>query len=254
MHKGGAARYGGQFRPQFSQLHRDRDLFWVVPFPIRYVVAVTGERFSGKTTALTYLSEKKGFEIYSLATDLREMAVHRGIPLEPRVRLQDFGDELRAEHNDPGYLGRIGMRRIHREHLSHRPVAEPARRIAIGGFKRPEELEVFEHLPRFSQINMQCARPLRFIRSRDSGVLERELQHFKLAGLVDEDSFAEYVDERDLRGAANRWTGAYGQRVGEVVTKPSALAVSNEGDIAEMYAQLDQLVGDFDDTFRTAPQ
>jgi len=68
---------------------------------------------------------------------------------------------------------------------------------------------VFEHLPRFSQINMQCARPLRFIRSRDSGVLERELQHFKLAGLVDEDSFAEYVDERDLRGAANRWTGAY---------------------------------------------
>jgi dephospho-CoA kinase len=254
MDRSGNARYRGQFRPQFSRLHHDRDLFWVVPFPIRYVMAVTGERFSGKTTALTYLSEKKGFEVYSLATDLREMAGHRGVPLEPRTQLQDFGDELRAEYDDPGILGRIMMRRIHREHLSHRPMAEPTRRIAVGGFKRPEELEIFERTPSFVQIAVQCDSALRFKRSQQSGVLGRELSHLTLSGPVDALAFAEHIDERDLRGRPNRWTGAYGQRVAEVIARPSAIALSNAGNVADLYKQLDELVARYDDEFRTAPQ
>src|SRR4051794_27116556 len=88
------ARYKGQFRPEFSRLHRDKDLFWVVPFSVRYVVAVTGERFAGKSACLSYLSEKRAFRIYSLANVLREIAIKRGMPIEPRTQLQDLGDEV----------------------------------------------------------------------------------------------------------------------------------------------------------------
>ena len=117
------ARYRGQFRPEFSRLHRDGDLFWVVPFPIRYAVGVTGERLAGKSAALAYLTEKRGFRLYSLATELRAIALHRGIPLEPRSWLQDLGDEVRAEHDDPAFLARLTLRRIRRDHHGLRRLA-----------------------------------------------------------------------------------------------------------------------------------
>src|SRR4051794_22456679 len=87
-------RYLGQFRPEYSRLHQDHDLFWVVPFRVRYILAVLGRRYAGTSSVLTYLGEKRNFETYTLTNTLRELALSRGIPLEPRSSLQDFGNQV----------------------------------------------------------------------------------------------------------------------------------------------------------------
>ncbi len=247
---GGSHRYGHQFRPEFSRIHLDRDLRWVVPFPIRYVVAVTGKRFAGKSAALAYLSEKKGFDVYSLATVLREQAISRGIPLEPRSRLQDLGDELRAGNNDPALLARLTLRRIHREHLDQRGSVEPPRRIAVGGFKRLEELRIFENLGTCAQLNIDADEEIRVRRAIASGIMAREVTHIEPTPELDAKAFREYIERRDLEGHDNRWTDGFGQAVGEVVAARSAIQIANNESIAALDASLDEEIRKLDDKYR----
>jgi hypothetical protein len=242
-------RYNEQFRPAFSKLHADRDLRWVVPFSVRYLVAISGPRFAGKSAALAYLSEKKGFELYSLASTLREMAVEMGVPLEPRFRLQDLGDELRAHFDDPAYLARMTLRRIHRDHLDQRGTIEPLRRIAVGGFKRPEELRLFEALGRFQHLRISASDEARIERGRFSGIAARELRAIGFDGEVDAESFRAYIDGRDLAGDERPWTGKFGQAVGEVLQLPSA-EVRNEGTLADLAEQLDEKISLLDQRYR----
>jgi hypothetical protein len=245
-----ARRYNKQFRPEFSRLHRDRDLRWVVPLSVRYVVAVTGERFAGKSVTLAYLSERKGFEVYSLATTLRDIAVSIGIPLEPRYRLQDLGDELRAHFGDPAYLARLTLRRIHRDHLHQRGSVDPLRRIGVGGFKREEELKLFQPLDRFEHLRIEAPRPQRFEWARDSGVMQRELAHLDPQPELDLETFEREIEKRDLSGDANPWTAGYGQAVEGLVAAGEARELTNDGSLAQLYDRLDREVETLDKSFR----
>ena len=243
-------RYNLQFRPEFSRLHRDRDLRWVVPLSVRYVVAVTGERFAGKSATLAYMAERKGFEVYSLAATLRDIAVSLGIPLEPRYRLQDLGDELRAHFDDPAYLARLTIRRIHREHLHQRGSVEPPRRIGVGGFKREEELKLFQSLERFEHLRVEANRNLRFERARDSEVMKRELAHLDPQPKFDLDTFEQEIEQRDLGGRETPWTQGYGQAVEGLITSAEAEPIPNEGSLAQLYDRLDRKVEVLDKRFR----
>ncbi|MGN6588301.1 MAG: hypothetical protein ACTHKT_12675 [Solirubrobacterales bacterium] len=243
-------RYQSQFRPEFSKLHRDRDLRWVVPFGVRYVIAVTGERFAGKSAALAHLSEKKGFELYSLATTLREEAVRLGVPLEPRSRLQDLGDELQAHFDDPAYLARVTLRRIHRDHQNQRGTIEPLHRVAVGGFKRPEELELFEDLGRFTHLRVEASDAVRLERARRSGIGERELRHLSPTPRLDAESFREHIDQRDLHGREDMWTGSYGQAVARLMELPAAVVIPNEGTLADLGERLEREIETLDSRFR----
>jgi len=243
-------RYNLQFRPEFSRLHRDRDLRWVVPLSVRYVVAVTGERFAGKSAALAYLAERKGFEVYSLATTLRDIAVRLGVPLEPRRSLQDLGDELRAHFDDPAYLARLTLRQVHRDHLDHRGTVEPLRRIAVGGFKRREELDLFQSLARFEHLRMTALRQTRFDRAFESEVMQRELAHLDPSSDFDLAAFEEHIEQRDLRGDDNPWTAGYGQAVETLTAIDSAREIENDGSLARLYDLLDEEVKTLDKRFR----
>jgi dephospho-CoA kinase len=243
-------RYNRQFRPEFSRLHSDRDLRWVVPLSVRYVVAVTGERFAGKSVALAYLAERKGFQVYSLATTLRDIAVRLGIPLEPRSSLQDLGDELRAHFNDKAYLARITLRQIHRDHLYHRGTIEPLRRIAVGGFKRVEELDLFEKLEHFAHLRLTASHQTRFDRAHESGVMQRELAHVDPPPGDDIAAFQEQIERRDLHGNDNPWTAGYGQAVETLTAMDSAREIENDGSLAELYDLLDEQVVELDEHFR----
>lgn len=249
----GPGRYSGQFRPEFSRLHLDRDLLWVVPVSVRYIVGVTGLRFAGKSAALAHLSEKRGFEVYSLAGELRRVAGNHGIPLTPRSRLQDFGDELRAEHRDPAYLARLLLRRIHRDHLDQRGRLDPPARIAVGGFKRFEEVDVFARAVNFQQLEVASDIESRHLRAVRSGVQERELEHMGLAEPCSLQSFRDHVDARDLDGdtlpTASRWTRGYGQDVKRVSASPGKLEVMNDLTVAELGAKLDDSVSKLDRRF-----
>lgn len=245
-----ARRYNLQFRPEFSRLHRDRDLRWVVTLSVRYVVAITGARFAGKSAALAYLAERKGFEVYSLATTLRDIAVRLGVPLEPRYRLQDLGDELRAHFDDPAYLARLTLRRIHRDHLDHRGTVEPLRRIAVGGFKRREELDLFQSLERFEQLRMLAPQQTRFDRACESQIMQRELAHLDPPPAFDLEAFEQHVEQRDLRGNGSLWTSGYGQDVEGLSTIHSAREIENDGSLAALYDLLDHEVKTLDKRFR----
>lgn len=245
----GDTRYQGQFRPEFSRLHQDRDLRWVVPFSVRYVVAVSGERFAGKSAALAYLAEKKGFDLYSLATTLRAEAVRLGVPLEPRYRLQDLGDELRAHFDDPAYLARLTLRRIHRDHLIRGGMIEPLRRVAVGGFKRREEIELFDRLGRFGHLTIVASPARRLERARLSGIGEREVRQLDPLRALDEDSFKELIDHRDLLGDDDPWRADCGQAVASVTKMADARKVMNEGDPAMLCDELDQKISELDRLF-----
>ncbi len=248
---GGTMRYVGQFRPEYSRLHRDRDLLWVVPFGVRYVAAITGERFAGKSAALNYLTEKKGFRVYSLANELRRIAVRRGLPLDPRGVLQDLGDEVRAENNDPAYLARLTLRRIHSDHQSPHRLTGP-RRVVVAGFKRPEEIDVFEKLGNFRQLNISAPMPVRFKRAYRSGLMDRELGHLKPRPLPTEKTFELHVDRRDLSGHDNPWTDGFGQDVSDVVAREAAVEIENEHSLASLHTLLEEEVRKLDAEFRTA--
>jgi hypothetical protein len=209
------SRYLQQFEPKLSQLGNDSDLWWVVPFSLRYVVGIAGRRFAGTSTALTYLSDKLGFKVYTLSQELREIARRQGIPLNSRERLQDLGDELRAQQQDGGYLARLTLQRIRADQL-HRP--ESRARIAIGGFKHPSEIAVFEELDNFHFLQLSVGERRRYDRAVESGMLD--LEHGR--GRQGFTWFKREVDARDRDGRSyHDWTGDYGQWVDGVLGKPA---------------------------------
>jgi hypothetical protein len=239
MKAGGRQRYQGQFRPEYSRLHQDRDLIWVVPFPVHYMVGVVGYRFVGKSTVLSYLNEKHGFRLYNLSSSLRAIAAERGIPLEPRSRLQDLGDEVRAEARDGAVLAR-GLLRSIRADLLSLPPGQPPPRIAVGGFKHPEEVSAFEQLQRFKLIAVEANEETRFKRAFDSGILAEELSAFPGPPEPTLKSFRDRIESRDQRGGDNPWTRGYGQAVEAVmgnVTEPGARIV-NQGELSQLHAKV----------------
>ncbi len=249
-----SARYRGQFRPEYSRIHEDRDLFWVVPFPVRYMVGVIGLRFAGKSTVLSHLAEKHGFVVYNLSGVLRELAAVRGVPLEPRAKLQDLGDEVRAERRDGGYLARLALRRIRADFLTHRPLARPAPRIVVGGFKHPEEVEVFEKTARFQILAVDATDDTRFGRAEGSGLLKSELAAFPGPPEPTIDNFRRYIDARDRRGRDHPWTAGYGQAVDEVMAKApeSDAHVTNDGTLADLQTRVSACVQALDGLHRGA--
>lgn len=205
------SRYLQQFEPKLSQLGNDGDLWWVVPFSVRYIVGVAGCRFAGTSTALSYLGEKLGFKVYSLSNELRDIARHQGVPLNSRKRLQDLGDELRAERDDPGYLARLTLQRIRADQLRW---PESRARIAVGGFKHPKEVEIFKQLQGFHLLRLDVGQKVRHERAKDSGMWEVEQEGSRRSLKL----FQSDIDQRDRDGRNfHSWTGQYGQWVDGVM-------------------------------------
>ncbi len=288
------SRYDGQFRPVFSKLHEDRDLLWVTPLPVRYTIAVVGYRCSGKSTVLSYLSDKKGFEVYSLSSLVREIAEARGLPLGQRDILQRLGDELRAQeptpgekpgttYGDGGLFARMLLRRIHaryHRHTVHKPIAP---RLAISGFKHPDELRVFDHLSNFRIFNIEAGAgdaesslATRAQRAYETGILARELNSLGLRELAtqyqpprrgsdvhplpEEDicsTFEQYLDQPDRDSSARtEWIGSQAQAVDRVLEQATGrgetVTLTNDIDtkLETLYKQIDTEVARLDSLYR----
>jgi len=180
----GDGRYLGQFRPEFSRLHRDRDLYWIVPLRAPLVIGLLGRRFVGVSTAIAYLQERHGFDAYTLGGELRRIAEDRGVPVSHRGYLQNLGDELRAEQDDAGFLARRTLRHIRADRLLM-PNWQFPRSIVVGGFKTEEEVEIFKKLRGFVAVELRTrdepgSRPTRLRRVERSGVLHEEYESERL--------------------------------------------------------------------------
>jgi hypothetical protein len=263
MSKGGTQRYKHQFPPAFSRLYEDRDLAWVVPLHVDYIIGVLGQRFAGKSAALNYLSEKRGFKVYSLASIVRARADDVGM-LPTRPNLQDLGDDIRFEAADAGRLARLELRQIRLDQLERRLSAPPIR-IAVGGFKHPAELEAFQRLGRFRPMRILAPERVRYRRAKRTGMLGRELAEISPGLKVSPGGFRRWIDRRDRKGTADRpWAAEYEQAVDEVllrakdsidiqnVPQPAHKDSNDSGDVESLsvlYAQLDVAIDELEQEF-----
>jgi hypothetical protein len=282
-------RYGGQYRPEFSRLYRDPDLLWVTPFPVRYIVGVIGARCAGKSTVLSYLSDKKGFEVYSMSALVRHEAERRGLPVEGRATLQDLGDELRAGHRPPGpisapygdggYLARRMLRHVHHRFHRHGFSSSSPPRIAISGFKHPAELQVFLGLHQFQILWLHADVGDRAKRAYETEVLSREIGEEDIPATADEtdlddgaqeELFKKHLDARDQDGSTvHPWAGEYAQAVARLLSVADEIDRGERGEglgegqrrlsklsngidvkLNDLYAEVDRVVKRLDLRFR----
>lgn len=169
-------RYLGQFRPEFSKLYQDRDLYWAIPFAVPAVLTVVGKRFAGVDTVIHHLRTRHGFLVYTLGDELRRIAEERGVPIQHRRYLQDLGDQIRTETGDAGYLARRVLRRVRADHLG-KPAWSLPRGVVIGGLKTSAELEVISSVGNFECLKVVTMKDdLRFERAEEHGVLAEEFE------------------------------------------------------------------------------
>lgn len=166
------ARYLGQFRPEFSRVHRDPDLNWFAPFSLPYLVGVIGDRFSGKSTLMTLLAENHGFRVFTLGAQLREIAFRRGVSVRDRTALGEFAAEVRSEYNDGAVLARLLLRRIRAYQQGEAGALPLMDRIAIGGIKHSEELKILQRISSFTAFEVHASPELRAERAHQNGQLE----------------------------------------------------------------------------------
>ena len=224
-------------------------MLWVVPFRVRYMLGVCGYRYAGKSVVLSHLVEKHGFKLYSLSTVLRRLAHGEGIGPGDREALQDYGDQCRRK-GGAAYLARLTLREIRREQLSHRPDARQTNRIAVGGFKRPEELEAFREIEQFSAIAVQVDDDeLRYQRANTVGLPAGELK-IPDSDPVSNDVIADQIDKRDRYGLGGEDVGC-GQAVEEVMELiPEEERIDNSSGMPALFQQVDERIKRLDMMYR----
>jgi hypothetical protein len=257
-------RYLGQFRPEFSKLHQDRDLYWAIPFSAPAVLAVVGKRFAGVDMVIEHLRSRHGFLEYTLGDELRRIAEERGVPILHRRYLQDLGDQIRAETEDAGYLARRVLRRVRADFLGKPPWSLP-RSVVIGGLKTRAELKVISAIDNFECLQIETADDdVRFSRAVEHGVLAEEFEadreRRELSGELGKEELApwdEHSEEehreyfRDLdeihdKGHPGGWPKEYRGAPAEVIAavEQPQLVRNDSCSRGELHAEIDRILRD----------
>jgi dCTP deaminase len=161
------SRYSLQLKPALSRLDADKDLIWVAPTAIRYIVGVVGERFAGKSTVSGFLVSRRQFRVYRLSQFVYEEARRRGVDVENTSELRQLGDDIRKEYGLDA-IARMAFTRIRSDYLDAARRRRPAA-ILLEGFKVPEELEAFQKLGLFRTLLVQADAEHRLLRAKRSG-------------------------------------------------------------------------------------
>lgn len=252
-----SSRYLGQFRPEFSRLYEDRDLYWITPFHAPHVLGVVGARFAGVSSVIDYLTTRYGYRPYTLGSELRRIAEERGVPIGHRRYLQDLGDQIRTEEKDAAYLARLVLRRIRTDYLSQ-PVGTLPRSVVIGGIKTAKELAVFTALHNFKPIEVQVEDPtLRYRRASEHGELEEEYEADRARKQAAERGLSPlppweglskperraYFDELDrihAEGHPGGWPDEYKGTPAEVIARLNdPIPLGNDGSLRDLHAEID---------------
>ena len=258
------ARYTGQFRPCFSRLHDDRDLYWVVPFRLPLVLGLVGRRFAGVSTAARYLQDRHGFDAYFLSSELRQVAEERGVPVAHRRYLQDLGDSFRAEHEDAGVLARHTLRRIRADRISS-PSSRFPRNVVIAGLKHPKELDVLRRVRTFRVVEIRAEGedhngPVRYTRVLANGTLREEYEadrarragqqpgadipRFDELSPDDQRAYYDEIDRQHEAGHPGPAPHVYRGAPAKVIERASDREIVDNGSryLDDLHAGLDQLL------------
>lgn len=166
-------RYLNQVRPALSRLHKDPDLRWAAPMALRYMVGVVGFSHSGRASVTNFLVSRRGFRLYRMVHVLRTYAERWGYdPDDPDPEVLNMvGDEIVKRLDDPAAVAKLTFMRLRSDLIDadRRRDPEP---VVIEGFKRPEELRIFQRLAAFRTMLVDTSPETRLRRAeRDSWLI-----------------------------------------------------------------------------------
>ncbi len=224
------SRYTGQLRPELSQLDQDRDLWWVSPMAVKYVVGVVGERFSGKSMVVNFLVSRRGFRLYRLAQFVYAEARRRGENVEDHDVLRKVGDEMREQWG-ADVFAKLAFSKIRSELLDPDRRRSPAA-IVIEGFKVPEELEAWQKTGIFKPMLVEAPSEERLERALGAGSLRDELDQEGLPYRIRRKARIEWLQRRvDAVGDGRHLAKPVIDRARQI---PSTIIIDNSQGVAEL--------------------
>ena len=116
------------------------------------IIGITGTLGAGKGTIVEYLTEKKGFQHFSVRAFLTEEIERRGMPVN-RDSMVSVANELRAQHS-PGYIA---------EQLFER-AKQSGKNCIIESIRTPGEIESLHKLGDFTLFAVDAKPELRYER------------------------------------------------------------------------------------------
>lgn len=149
------AKYHLQIKPQFSRLHHDKDIPFLVPVQVPLIIGVIGKKFAGKSEVVKHLVGEYHLDSYSLALYVKKEAVQRYWSVEYKdplsKQLKDLGDKLRKEeikefYIKPEFQGGYLASQFIRELCTN--IVEKGietRGIVVEGFKNPAEVKIIKN-------------------------------------------------------------------------------------------------------------
>ncbi len=184
------------------------------------IIGLTGRNGSGKTEVAQYLGSR-GFEYHSLSDEIREEIRRRGQEITREV-LIEVGNELRCKFG-AGVLAERILQRL-----------EHDRNYVVDSIRNPSEVELLRRRPDFKLLAVEADPEVRFERSRLRG---RE----GAAQTLDQ-FMAEEARELNSSDPTTQQLIAT-QNLADIVVK-------NEGSIADLHRELDEILPRFMSNFR----
>jgi dephospho-CoA kinase len=200
-------------------LHEDADLPFLGPTIEPLIIGIANTIAAGRTTAVRRLQAVHGFQAYSLAEQLKKLAVARGLTTD-RSTLQSLGTELRNRYGDAFLAERL---RHSRQWLSGTSAL-----VVVDGFKHSAEVNEFRKQRSFSLLGITAGEQVRWerVRRRRRHGDPKTLQDFRELDAID----------RGLTGAP------HSQQTDHLLESLADFVIVNEGSLSEFESELDLLV------------
>jgi dCTP deaminase len=213
------SRYTSNILPRPVQIHLDNEIHAFGPSVEPLIIGIVSTIGAGRTTAIGYLQGRHGFEVFSLSSELKRLALERGLQTR-RSELQSLGNLVRFQHGND-YLARK-LRTSRNWLMNKHPY------VIVDGFKNPEEVIEFRKQERFYLIAIDAPEEQRIKRTK-------ELQRI---GNLAQEQF-ELIDKTD-RGLLES-APDYHQRVSDVI-KMADYHIYNDKSIGDLKKELNRIV------------
>lgn len=113
------------------------------------IVGLTGPAGAGKSEAVKYLLEQRGFKQITLSDFVKKETKKRGLPME-RSHFQEVGNDLRKQHG-PGVMGKLARETIEQETETD---------WVVDGIRNPKEIEELKKLDDYITIAIVASMPI----------------------------------------------------------------------------------------------
>ncbi|MCL5411007.1 MAG: AAA family ATPase [Patescibacteria group bacterium] len=183
------------------------------------IIGISGTFGAGKDLVAKYLETEKGFQHFSLADILREIAVENGTGVD-RESVRILANKLNEEEGGD-FLAKRALKRKNRENL------------VISAVRRPEEIDFLKHQDDFILFFIDAPIEIRYkrmvSRSRD---VEGKM------------TLDELRDKEELEGS-----GKSSQRV-DLCKEKADFIINNSGTEDELRKKIDKILKECCDTVR----